>query len=453
MAEIDDLSFVRLPFGRATAGEAGPLIFTGAMTPHDPRTGTIPQSTGQVDPGVEELRSGYMFLDVPWDRTFAQAWQAYSNLSSILAEAGADTTRIVRQRVFVSDLRDVPAIERVMDHFLDRASVATTVVQISDMGVDPEIVLQLEVVAAKPGAGRPRPISDPVIDGALNGYPAAVEVGDFVFLSAVPGINPDTGLVPSSVTELGADAGLFDLSPYRSPRQHAILAQTWFTFSNMQRICQAVNADLGRILKVTGWLDFPMRDFDPTRPVRQHFFNTPEHKVASTGLWVGPTTTPDALLAYDAVCLTGESQKQVLLDPSLIVSYYVGATAGGGLVFTCGEVPIDEEIPTPITRASQLRDDRRLAGFGRLEALTGIEAQTSYVYDKLQKYLETYGSSLDKVVYQMVYLRDMRLHSPLEIVARSIFGARMPATTTVPILETSPFSSMVDLEIEVVAPL
>ena len=66
---------------------------------------------------------------------------------------------------------------------------------------------------------------------------------------------------------------------------------------------------------------------------------------------------------------------------------------------------------------------------------------------------EVLWAYLFQVAYQMVYLRDMRLHSPLEIVARSIFGARMPATTTVPIHETSPFFPVVDLEIEVVAPL
>jgi enamine deaminase RidA (YjgF/YER057c/UK114 family) len=392
-----------------------------------------------------------MFLDIPGDNAFAQAWQVYSNLSLLLQQHGADLTRLVRQRVFVRDLRDVPMIERVMDHFFDRTTVATTLVQIHDIGVDPRIVLQVEGVAAKPEAPQPQPFGYEALEQVLNGYPAAVRVADFLFLSAVPGVNPETGILPSSVEEIGEAKSEFDLTPYRSPRQHAILAETWFTFSNIRGICQAAQSDLSRILKVTGWLDFPMRDFDPTRPVRQLYFSDQNSKVASTGLWVGPTTIPGAHLAYDAVCLTGTSEKEVRLHPSRIVSYYVGATSGGGLVFTCGEVPIDEETPRAITRAAQLADDRRLAGFGRLEELTGIEAQTAYVYDKLRGYLEAYGSSLDKVVYQMIYLRDMRLHSPLEIVARSVYGTRIPATTTVPIHETSPFFTVADLEIEVVA--
>jgi enamine deaminase RidA (YjgF/YER057c/UK114 family) len=451
MTEVGGSPLLRLPFTREFANGSGPLIFTGGITPHHPITGVVPQSTSQVDPAVATLKFGYMFLDVPGDRAFAQAWQAYSNLSLALAQLGTDTTRLLRQRLFVRDLHDIPVIERVMDHFVDRSSVATTLVQIHGVGVDPDIVLQLEGVAAKPGPISPLPVRETGIDPFLNGYPAAVQFGDLLFLSAVPGVNPETGRLPSSISELGPDASRFDVSAYRLPRQHAILAQTWFTFSNMQRICKAANSELGRTLKVTGWLDFPMRDFDPTRPVREHFFSKREHKVASTGLWVGPTTTPDALLAYDAVCLVGESQKQVRLEPSQIVSYYVGATSGGGLVFSCGEVPIDEAIPSPITKPSQLEDDRRLAAFGRLEELTGIEAQTAYVYDKLHGYLDAYGSGLDKVVYQMVYLRDMRLHSPLEIVSRSVFGSRVPPTTTVPIHETSPFYSVADLEIEVVA--
>jgi enamine deaminase RidA (YjgF/YER057c/UK114 family) len=377
----------------------------------------------------------------------------YANLLSVLRSRDLDATRIVRQRVFVRDLRDVPVIERVMDHFLDRGSIATSIVQFGDAGVDPRIALQVEAVAVDRQVPQPRPIRDPMLEDALGGYPSAVAAGDFLFLSAISGIHPATGRPAQRLDDLGPDLSLFDTSPYRTSHQHAILAQTWFAFTHIRRICQSVGADLGRILKVTGWLDFPMRDFDPMRPVRQYFFSEQADKVASTALWVGPTPISDALLAYDAICLIGEAEKRVDLDPSLIVSYYVGATAGGGAVFTCGEVPIDEEVPQAVTDLSALGDARRLSAFGRLEALSGIEARAAFVYDKLQDHLTRYGSSLDKVVYQMVFLEDMRQHSPLELVSRAAFGSRVPPTTTVPIRETSPFYSEAKLEIEVVASL
>lgn len=442
-----------LTAGRPTVGQVGDLVFTGAITPHDLETGKLSVSTDDVGPTAKSLRYGSMFLDVPGDRALAQAWQVYANLAMVLDQLGLDASRLARQRVFVREPRDIPIIERVMGHFIDPSSVATSIVQVHGKGVDPLISVQIDAVAVGEGASPPQPKTEPGLEPILGDYPAGVVAGNFFFVSAIPGINPDTNRLGEDPSELGRAIDLFDLSPYRSPRQLAILTQTWFVFDHMKRVCRSVGADLGDILKVMGWLDFPMRDFDPMRPVREHHFSAQQDKVASAALWVGANHTPGALLAYDAVCLIDGEPKQVNVEASQIVSYYVGATSGGGAVFSCGEVPIDEARQTVVAGTGDLEGSVRLAHFGFLDAPTGIEERVAFTFQKLQGHLAAYGASLDDVEHQTVFLDDMGLTSHFERVARDVYDGKMPATTTIPIHETSPFYEDARLEIEVVAPI
>lgn len=442
----------QLPFDRQLVGTLDSVMFTGAVTPHDLTTGRMVRSTADVPDTATDARYGAMFLDVPGDVALAQAWQVYTNLSHVLEAHGLTTSNLCRQRLFVRDLRDVPLIERVMDQFLDPSTVATTIVQIGGVGVDDSIRIQIEAAAVRDGEKVVHRTPD--LDAVSGRYPAMVRAGQFGFVSALPGVNPQTGVPATRVEELGENAELFDTSPYRSSRQRAILAQTWFAFQHVRSALELSGATLGDVLKVTGWLDFPMRDFDPMRPVRSYLFSDLPEKAASTALRVGPTATEGADLAFDAIALIDDPHgrtKDVKIDPSRIVPYYVGATSGGGAVFTCGEVPIDEEIPRVINEPEQLTGTNRLIRFGRLDSPTGIEARASYVYEKIERHLRQYGTSLDKVVYQVVYLEDMREFPALEVVARSLFTHGIPATTTVPIGETSPFWQESRLEIEVIA--
>ncbi|MPZ52434.1 MAG: hypothetical protein GEU79_06840 [Acidimicrobiia bacterium] len=453
MSTTQRTTMPQLPFDRHLVGHLDSVMFTGALTPHDLTTGRLVRSTADVPNGATaDAKYGAMFLDIPGDAALAQAWQIYTNLSTVLEAEGLPTSDLCRQRLLVRDLRDVPLIERVMDQFIDAETVATTIVQIGGDDLDDSIRVQLEGAAVR--EGEKEVYRSPELDMVTGRYPAMVRAGQFGFVSALPGINPETGVPATGIDELGENVDLFDPSPYRSSLQKAILAQTWFTFQHLRSTLELSDATLGDVLKVTGWLNFPMRDFDPMRPVRAHLFSEPRWKTASTALTVGPNTTEGAVHAFDAIALINDPHgrgKEVRTDPSLIVPYYVGATSGGGAAFTCGEVPIDEDVPRAINQPEELDGSDRLIRFGRLDIPTGIEARAAYVYEKLEGHLRHYGSSLDKVVYQVVYLEDMREIAGLELVSRSVFPDGVPATTTVPIGETSPFWQESRLEIEVIA--
>jgi enamine deaminase RidA (YjgF/YER057c/UK114 family) len=196
-----------------------------------------------------------------------------------------------------------------------------------------------------------------------------------------------------------------------------------------------------------------MRYYGPAVLARQALSNHNEKRlVASTGLSIGGLPEPLAHIGFEGVAYlprSGES-KEIRLPQADIARYYVGAVRGGGLVFTCGEVPIDGANRRLVDRNAGLDDIARRLNFGHLEEDSGIRAKAWYVYQLHAGYLAAYGLELTDVIHQTVYLKDAREMAVVERVGTMFFGDTLPPTTFVPIVDTSPFGAA-SIEIEVVA--
>jgi len=121
-------------------------------------------------------------------------------------------------------------------------------------------------------------------------------------------------------------------------------------------------------------------------------------------------------------------------------------------VITCGEVPIDTDVPRVITAAADLESDNpgRWLADGVIGAENGSQSRGWFVYERLRKDLESRGASFADVVQQTVYLADVADYPALERVALSVFDGALPPTTVIPILDTSPFAEA-KLEIDLIA--
>ncbi len=111
------------PYSQAI--KAGGFLFTAGQIALDPANGTI------VEGGVVE-----------------QTERVMKNLSAVLAEAGADWTKVVKTTVFLTDLGDFPIFNDVYGRYLGSARPARSTVQVSALPrnalVEIELVARLE---------------------------------------------------------------------------------------------------------------------------------------------------------------------------------------------------------------------------------------------------------------------------------------------------------------------
>lgn len=432
----------RVPSPRQnTVAEGAGFLFFGAITPHDPETGQLVTSADRYADAIKSARAGLMFFDFPEAPVLAQTWIVYQHLARMLKERGLSLQHVVRQRLFIRDVRELPAIERVMDLVLGESRPATSIVVMAPGNIHPDLHLQLDAVAALDRTG-----SVAFNDDLLSRYPVAVRCGNFLFTSNISGV--------AGAGAAGA-ANEADFRLLATARERRIYEQGLRTFANLERVLGLAGAKFSDILKVNGWVSFPMREYGAAVLARRRFFNqTRQNMMASTGLAVGGTADPDALLAFDAIALLsadGKARKDVQGGVSTVASPYVaGAVKGGGLVFTSGEIPVLQPVGEVMATCAQLSDDGRLLRFGHIEPESGMESRAWFVFRTLEGYLASFGSSFARVVHQTVYIKDPRLFPILERIATLFYGCTLPPTTIVPIADTTPLPTA-ELEIEVVS--
>ncbi|MFI5593024.1 RidA family protein [Amycolatopsis sp. NPDC051758] len=422
------------------ADSAADLVFIGSVTPHLP-SGELVRSFEQVDADGSRVRRNQMLIDVPEEPAAAQAYFAFDQLAEVLASYDLDLRAIARLRVFVTDRENLAVVNRVVRDRLGGHRPAISVVLVTSQGLDEQVEVYLDAVAYTGESGVE------VIEGE-DGSTVA-RAGDYVFVPSTTGVTP--AAAPPRLGDLPDElAGL----EFSTPKGAESLRQSWTLFQKVDAALETAGGGVEDVLKVNGWLPESMRYFGPVVLARQALVDHNEKRlVASTGLSIGGLPDPAARIAFEAVAYlprTGGDAKEVKLPQADIARYYVGAVRGGGLVFTCGEVPIDGADRRLVDRNAELTGEDRRLSFGHLEADTGIRAKAWYVYQLHVGYLEAYGLDLTDVVHQTVYLKDASERAVVERVGTMFFGPVLPPTTFIPIVDTSPFGEA-SIEIEVVA--
>jgi len=83
---------------------------------------------------------------------YQQTVQAIRNVETALAELGADLDDVVRTRIFVTDISRWKDYGRAHGEAFAEAMPATSMVEVSRF-IDPQMMVEVEAVAHKPGSG------------------------------------------------------------------------------------------------------------------------------------------------------------------------------------------------------------------------------------------------------------------------------------------------------------
>jgi enamine deaminase RidA (YjgF/YER057c/UK114 family) len=367
--------------------------------------------TGQIAP---ERTSG---MDVA-----AQAQSAFSRLTAALAGRGLVLDDLLRLRLFVRDLGELPALEEAVDAHVGSRRPAMSVVELPADPAERGVAVMLDAVAT----------SNARVLRRLR--PHSVRFGPWVFLSAVTAAEPRRDI----------------------PRERRLLHESRALFAHVEEQLREQGARLSDVVKVGGWLTFPMGDYGPLGETRSALVGEAGLLPASAAVQVGRVGRGSERLAFEAIAFVpedcgrdaggedpdkhgGEDQRADEAHPareaiSRLADFYVDARAAGEYVFTSGEVP---------------------------DGRGSLAEQAREVYERLRAHLAAHGATPADVLQQTVFVRAAEDGKRSDAVAdgavvseaaRAFYGAStsLPPTTLLPVADFG-FRPGCDVEVELVA--
>lgn len=344
--------------------------------------------TGQIAPGGAAVGSP----------AAEQAGSALSRLEGALGKRGLVLEDLLRLRLFVRDLDELPGVEAALNARVGSRRPAVSVVELPADSAESGVALSIDAVAA-PGARERRRLR-----------PHSARFGPWVFLGAVT--------APAPRREV--------------PRARRVLLESRALFAHVEELLRAQGAVLGDVVKVGGWLSFPLRrDYGPLGEVRDALVDSAGLMPASAGVQVARVGAAGELLALEALAFSPEESTERTRAaedtraPSRLARFYADARAGGGYVFASGEVP---------------------------DGRGSVREQAREVYERLGSHLAAHGASPAGVVQQTVFVRRARDAAAVAAAARRFYGAETPPppTTLLPVADIG-FRPGCDVEIELIA--
>jgi enamine deaminase RidA (YjgF/YER057c/UK114 family) len=349
-------------------------------------------------------------------------------LGQALAQHGLRLEDLLRLRIFVVDLGVQAEMEQALEELLPRHSwPAITIVELPADASSVQGALSLDAIAAPDAALTRQPAgSTEHCRGEGHGRPEAVRYGPWVFVGAVVG---------ASSRELSLRQG--------------VETQSRSLFAHMEQLLRAAGAELGDVVKVGGWLTFPMSEYVPLAEVRSGLLARHRLLPASAAVQVGRVAGEgEPLLSFEAIAFAPQGemgsshasaavrspslidhrkpspQVRDLAKPSPLAAYYATARHAGGYVFTCGEIP---RTPTG----------------------THVSEQVDDVYEQLGAHLGEHGAGPSDIVHQTVFVRNHEDIPAVQAAGHAFCGTQIP-TTLIQVADMG-FRPGVDVGVELIA--
>ncbi|MGE3147622.1 MAG: RidA family protein [Pseudorhodoplanes sp.] len=259
-------------FGIVPAVRAGDFVFVAAQVATDFKTGLAP-----------EARRNPVF----WQGSEIELETRYTlkNIETVLRAAGSSLDNVVKAFIYLTDMRDIPRLDRVWREAFPKNPPARTIIPAAGIGVA-ETRIEINLVAVTDGGAARKEVVQPRDDKpALFHESRAVKAGNLLFLSGLMAAT-EKGLVESA-----------RINPHNPHVTMSGRAQADFIFEQADMLCASAGCKLSdavRMLSVhTDW-----RDWAAAKSAWTPYFSSGEPATTSIAM-PAPLAVPGATMLFD----------------------------------------------------------------------------------------------------------------------------------------------------------
>ena len=311
-----------------------------------------------------------------------QVRQALDNVKAIVEAAGLTMQHVVYTQVYLDSISQYQEMDRVFADYFGNTPPARAALGVA---LVPDPPIQVSAVAIR-DLSEKRAIY-PANFASRQSVPPGILTRDRLFLSAMPGSDPETGKVPDDAA-----------------------AQVDLALDRMQAVLKAAGLDFGNMVFVNPYLtsEMPARVMNQHYAARFEFGNTPARATIDVSSLPG-----GAHIEYTGVAVRDLAQRRAVRPLNMPPSPTASPCVFAGDTLYCSAK--DGFIPGPhggiyaTTTAHQLRQTMR----------------------NLLDNLEEARMTFDEVVNTTVYLDDLQDVSAFDEVYAQYFARTMPARATV----------------------
>jgi len=422
-----------------TGTKAGQFLFLSAQTSVDLDTGKVIRDLVDLPPKeADKISRGALIIDAYFGPVIAQTWTIYQNLSKILAKQGASLKDIVRQRIYLRDLRDIRWMEEVMLSFFPDEKPATLVMGVPDRGLHEDIRVWVDAVALVPQQGglKKEVIYVPELEKVTAPYPQAVKVGQFLFFEGYTGVDPETGCPVTTLEELSSEARNVQLEGrFNNVASEASRCQYWLIWNgHIRKLLESQGCQLKDILVVEGFVRNGMRGFCSNEDLVCKLFASDQEAPEIFGFGnYSLSVVPEVEAIWGGVgLLPGEYTREAIEKPTdYIVGRYSGISTAGPFFFT-GGVGLNIPKRRNIISFAEFPGNERFLAQGCIDNKQPVMAKALRIY---QTALEKAKAKAEQIVHQTIYLKDASDWPAVQRISNIVFNGRIPPTTIVPVDE------------------
>ena len=432
------------------------FLFLSGQTPHDPENGKL--VTGLQD--IKDRAKGLINLDEYnslFDRVIpgpvaAQTFTVLSNMKAILAENDMSMGDIVKTNIYITDFQDLAALQKIWKTFFQKPTTACSVVKVSTLGMNPNIRVFMDCIAALPG-NIPQsqiqrfPADNPQV--AMGGC-SAVRAGDLIFVSGHVGVDAN-GEAFLRCRQLGQESlAYIKQIPMATRRTEAAVAQIWAINTQINDLLERIGSSGDHILIQNVFGRTMIYDFYNMLPVNQIFY--PKTPAACTGFGYPNILGNDDLYLQVEVIATLPGKKEVFnFSPGLTkpTTHYSMATKVGKYIFLSGRAGINwQRNGDPVVSPEDLVPwNGQHIMVGRIEQENPVFLQSWYCYEAIRRIISEMGATMEDIVKTNIFLTDVADLPLVERARNYFFKNSLPAQTIIPISQATMHKELV-VEVE-----